>query len=214
MDQLAAMHGQAGHVLLLDCRSLTVEPVPCDLEAAGLAILVMDTRAPHRHVDGEYAARRSACDAAAARLGVPSLRDVQDRDHTAVLAAVTDEVTRRRVRHVLTENDRVLETAAMLRAGRTAEIGPLLTASHTSLRDDYEVSSDELDVAVDAALSAGALGARMTGGGFGGSAIALVEAHRIEAVSAAVRAAFAARRLTEPVLFSALPSAGAGSEEH
>ncbi len=214
MDQLAAMHGRDGHVLLLDCRSLTVEPVPCDLEAAGLVLLVIDTRAPHRHADGEYAARRRACEDAAAELGVHSLRDVQDTDHAAVLGAIPDEITRRRVRHVLTENDRVLDTVALLRSGRPAEIGPLLTASHASLRYDYEVSSAELDVAVDAALSAGALGARMTGGGFGGSAIALIDDHRVEDVSAAVRDAFAACDLTEPVLFTALPSAGAGSEEH
>ena len=173
MDQSAATLCQAGHVLFLDCRSLAAEQIPCDLAGAGLAILVIDTRAAHELVDGEYAARRTACEAAAETLGLPALRDLTETELPAALPRLADEVTRRRVRHVVTENQRVLDTVALLTAGRPDEIGPLLTASHASLRDDFEVTVPELDTAVEAALAAGAYGARMTGGGFGGCVIAL-----------------------------------------
>lgn len=208
MDQFASTHAQAGHLLLLDTRSLEVEQIPFDLAAEGLELLVVDTRAPHRLVDGEYAARRRSCEEAARLLGVPALRDVDDLD--AALRALPDETLRRRVRHVVTENGRVLDVVALLRAGDVRGIGPLLTASHVSLRDDYEVSCAELDLAVDAALAAGAHGARMTGGGFGGSAIALVEASSTAAVRDAVLAAFSDAGMTEPGFVEALPSAGSG----
>ena len=214
MDQMASMHGRDGHVILFDAHHLTAEPVPCDLAAAGLALLIVDTRAPHRHVDGEYGARRATCEAAAATLGVATLREIQGHDVDAVLTRLgDDEPARRRVRHVLTENQRVLDTVALLRQGRVREIGPLLTASHVSLRDDYEVTVAELDVAVDAALGAGALGARMTGGGFGGSVIALVEDTAVAAVADAVTSAFAEHGFVEPAAFTALPAAGAGVEQ-
>jgi galactokinase len=207
MDQTASLLCRAGHALFLDCRSLSVEHIPFDLAAVGLAVLVIDTRAPHRHADGEYAVRRRTCEEAAQILGVPALRDVTDLD--AALAALPDEVSRRRVRHVVTENQRVLDTVTLLRAGRMAEIGPLLTASHASMRDDYQITVPEVDTAVGAALDAGAYGARMTGGGFGGCVLALIDAPAADAVTEAVTKAFAEAGFTVPVTFPAVPSAGA-----
>jgi galactokinase len=208
MDQLASMHGRAGHLVFVDTRTLAVEPVAVDLQRWGLALLVVDTRAPHRLVDTEYARRRASCEQAAAELGVPSLRDVDDLN--GALAALPDSVLRRRVRHVVSENDRVLATVAALREGADPRsIGPLLTASHVSLRDDYEVTVPELDVAVDAALAGGAVGARMTGGGFGGCVIALVDAAATTDVETAVGAAFSERGWRAPATFTALPSDGA-----
>jgi len=206
MDPMAVLHGRAGHAVFLDTRSLTVELVPLRLDAHGLALLVIDTRAPHRLVDGEYAARRRSCEEAAAALGVPALRDAVAGD----LAALSDAVLRRRATHVVSENSRVLDAVAALRAGADPRtIGPLLTASHRSLRDDFEVSVAQLDLAVDTALAAGAHGARLTGGGFGGCAIALADAAAVAAVAAAVRSAFVAAGLTEPASFTAIPSPGA-----
>jgi len=212
MDQSAATLCQAGHVLFLDCRSLAAEQIPCDLAGAGLAILVIDTRAAHELVDGEYAARRTACEAAAETLGLPALRDLTETELPAALPRLADEVTRRRVRHVVTENQRVLATVALLTAGRPDEIGPLLTASHASLRDDFEVTVPELDTAVEAALAAGAYGARMTGGGFGGCVIALTAVSAAPRIAEAVEDAFAASGFTAPVTFVAAPSAGAAAE--
>jgi galactokinase len=209
MDQAASTLCRDGHALFLDCRSLDTEHVPFTIADEGLAILVIDTRAPHRHADGEYAARRQTCEAAAARLGVSLLREVTDLDKALAVLA-DDEVAVRRVRHVVTEDQRVLDAMALLRAGRPAEIGPLLTASHASLRDDYEVTVPELDVAVDAANAAGALGARMTGGGFGGCVIALVRADEAAAVEAAVAHAFVEHGFHTPTAFVATPSQGVG----
>ncbi|MGH9186459.1 MAG: galactokinase, partial [Acidimicrobiales bacterium] len=177
MDQTAATLCRPGHGLFLDCRTLAYEHVALDPTIDGLAVLVIDTRASHRLVTGEYAVRRRQCEAAATALGVRALRDASPTD----IDRLDDAVLRRRARHVVTENDRVLEVVARLRAGDVASIGPLLTASHESLRDDFEVSSPELDAAVDAALGAGAIGARMTGAGFGGCALALVGADRVGA---------------------------------
>jgi galactokinase len=211
MDQLASLCGRAGHALLLDTRTLSVEPVPLDLAGHGLALLVIDTRAPHALVGGEYAARRRSCEQAAALLGVPALRDVSEAGLPAALARLDDAVMRRRVRHVVTEDARVLAVVDQLRGGADPRgIGPALTASHESLRDDYEVSCPELDTAVDAALAAGAHGARMTGGGFGGSAIALVDAAATGRVGEAVRDAFADRGFTAPAAFAVTPADGAG----
>jgi galactokinase len=208
MDQFASTHGRAGHLLLLDTRSLEPRHIPFDLEAEGLRLVVIDTRAPHRLVDGEYAARRASCEQAAVLLGVPSLRDVDDLG--SAMSRLDDDVLQRRVRHVVTENARVLDVVALLESGDVRAIGPLLTASHESLRDDYEVSSPELDIAVDAALRAGAHGARMTGGGFGGSAIALVEESATGELRSQVRAAFAAAGLDEPAFLDAVPVDGYG----
>ena len=210
MDQMAAMLGQAGHALFLDTRTGMLEQVPFDPAASGLVLLVIDTHARHELADSGYADRFASCADAARRLGVPALRDVPAAglpDALGRLAAFP--VLARRVRHVVTENARVLATAELLRAGRLAAIGPLLTASHRSLRDDFEVSVPELDTAVTAALGAGALGARMTGGGFGGCVIALTPAATVPALSTA--AAAAARRAGHiaPTIWPAVPSAGA-----
>ncbi len=209
MDQMAAMHGRAGHLVFLDCRSLAVEQVPFDLVSAGLALLVIDTRAPHRLVDSEYADRRRSCEQAAQALGVRALRDVPAADIDAAVAWLPDPVARRRVRHVVTENTRVLDTVALLRDGKIGDIGPLLTASHASMRDDYEITVPEVDVAVEAALEVGALGARMTGGGFGGCVIALTDAAAVDAIMGRVRSAFAKHGFAEPVAFTADPADGA-----
>jgi galactokinase len=215
LDQSASLLCRPGHALLLDTRTMARRHVPLDLPAAGLRLLVIDTRAPHRLVDGEYAARRSDCEAAARLLGVPALRDVSDQDLEDALSTLTSGRLRRRVRHVVTENARVLEVVTILSGTAPSwsadprAIGPALTASHVSLRDDYEVSCRELDLAVDSALAAGAYGARMTGGGFGGSAIALVDGDQAHDAAAAVTAAFAAAQLTEPNIFAVTPSPGA-----
>ncbi|WP_433079474.1 galactokinase [Dactylosporangium sp. CA-052675] len=208
MDQSASTLCREGHALFLDCRSLATEQVPFDLAAQGLAILVVDSRAPHAHVSGEYAARRRSCEEAAKILDVTALRDVEPAGLQAALARLDDEVMRRRVRHVVTEDQRVLDTVEALRAGDARLIGPLMTASHESMRDDYEITVPEVDTVVSAALAAGAYGARMTGGGFGGCVLALVDAERCEAVEAAVRGAFADAGFAPPDAFVVTPAEG------
>jgi galactokinase len=169
---------------------------------------VIDTRAGHRLVDGAYADRRAACEAAAAVLGVPALRDATPEQVEAAAQALGDPGLRR-ARHVVTENARVLEAVELLRAGELDRLGPLLAASHASLRDDYEVSSPELDTAVEAAVAAGAVGARMTGAGFGGSAIALVPQELTGRVGDRVHQAFAAAGFGPPEVGEVTPSDGA-----
>jgi len=205
MDQSAALLGRAGHALLLDCRSGETTDVPLDPAGAGLELIIIDTGARHALGDGQYAERRRECDRAAALLGVTSLREVT---RPAAAAGLADPVLRRRARHVITENARVLETVTLLTGGDLAGVGAVLCASHASLRDDFEVSWPEADVAVDAATAAGALGARMMGGGFGGSALALVPAGQ-RAVCAAITAEFARRGWPPPRFVRAVPSAGA-----
>ncbi|MDQ1649199.1 MAG: galactokinase [Frankiaceae bacterium] len=185
LDQTAVLQSRTGHVLAVDFRHTppTVDPIPCPLN--GLQLLAVDTRVAHEVADGTYAERRRAVEAAATELGVQNLRDAEP----AAVAALPPAL-RRRAQHVVTENERVTAVVALLRGGRTAEIGPLLTASHASLRDDFEVSCPELDLAVDAALRAGALGARMTGAGFGGTVVVLVREDEASRVIAAVEAAF------------------------
>jgi galactokinase len=207
MDQLVSVLGRRGHALLCDMCSRSVEALPFDPAAAGLALLVIDSRAPHRLVDGEYQARRDDCAEAARRLGLDALRDVADLD--TALAELPDERLRRRVRHIVTENERVLEVAERLRHGDIAGIGPLLTASHASMRDDYEITVPEIDVAVETALEAGALGARMTGGGFGGCVVALLPAAGVDRAAAAVADAYRRRGWTEPTWFVAEAAEGA-----
>lgn len=209
MDQTASAASEEGAVLRFDTRSGAIEHIPFDPAADGLAVLVIDTQAHHALADGEYAKRRADCEEVARRLGVRWLREVGVDDLPRALRTLDDDTLARRLRHVVGENDRVDRTVALLRAGDVAAIGPLLTASHDSLRDDYEVSSAELDVAVRAALGAGAHGARMTGGGFGGSIIALVDAPAVDAVASAVAAAFAARGWTAPAPRVVQPAAGA-----
>jgi len=213
MDQSASLLGQRGHALLLDCRSLETSQVPFDPAAAAAQLLLINTRARHELTAGQYGRRRAECEQAARLLGVPSLRyltDVADTDR------LTDPVLRRRARHVVTDDQRVLEVVGFLTRGSGSgsgdvlgEIGRLLTQAHVSLRDDFEVSWPEADVAVDAALTAGALGARMIGGGFGGSVLSLVRAEAAEPVRAAVAEAFGRRAWTAPEFLPADPSDGA-----
>ncbi|HEV7652289.1 MAG TPA: galactokinase [Actinophytocola sp.] len=211
LDQTASLCCVEAHVLFLDVRTGDMEQVPFDTAAADLDVLVIDTRARHSHGDSGYRERRAGCERAAELLGVPALRDIEPAGLDEALSRLPDEL-RPLVRHVVTENDRVRSTVELLRAARIAGIGPLLTASHESLRDDYRVSCLELDVAVDAARGAGALGARMTGGGFGGSAIALVPRDERRAIGDKVLAAFAERSLPAPGLFTAVPAPGAGRD--
>ena len=207
MDQLAALRCRAGQALLLDCRTLTETAVPLDLAAAGLELLVIDTRARRALADGRYAERRRACLDAAAALGVRSLREITgDPDAPARL---TDPVLRRAAGHVISEHSRVVAAAGLLRRGDLTGLGGLLTASHRSLREEFEVSWPEADAAVQAALHSGALGARMTGGGFGGCVIALVAADRATRVRHAVTGRFAERGWPEPRYLAAVPSGGA-----
>ena len=204
MDQLAAFNCVEGTALLCDMRSLETQQVP--LVLGDLALLVVDTRAEHRHADGEYRRRRAGCEQAARQLGVRALRDVDDLD--AALARLTDDELRRYTRHVVTENARVLDTVTALRAGDLTAVGPLLTASHASMRDDFRVSSPELDLAVESLLATGALGARLTGGGFGGCVVGLIDSARADGAGEAVRAAFASRGFAMPHPFVVHPSDG------
>ena len=211
MDQTASLRCEAGHVLFMDTRSFAVEQVPWPDPTAGIALLVTNTRAPHLLVDGQYASRRRSCEEATAVLGVAALRDATLDDLARSVDALTPEQFAR-ARHVITENARVLRTRDLLAAGEATEIGPELTASHASLRDDFAVTVPQVDLAVDAALAAGALGARMTGGGFGGCTIALVPRAAVEQVRGAIDEAFAEAGFTAPEHFVADPAAGARRE--
>ena len=207
MDQAASTLCIAGHALFFDCRTYDSEQVRFDTATAGLEILVLDTKTPHALVDSEYAARRASCEQAARLLGVAALRDVTNL--AAALDMLADPVIRRRVRHVVTENARVLQAVDVLRTGRIADLAPLLDASHASMRDDFEITVPQVDLAVEVARAAGALGARMTGGGFGGCIIALVPAGKAEQIGAEIARSFADAGYGPPAHFAALPSAGA-----
>jgi galactokinase len=211
MDQMAALSCTEGHALLLDTRTLEARALPLQPAGAGLTLLVIDTAVRHSLGDTAYPQRRATCQAAAAELGVPALRDIDPAELPNALHRLADPVARRCVRHVVSENARVLKVAGLLDSDRLAAIGPELTNSHASLRDDYEVSCAELDTAVAAALAAGALGARMTGGGFGGCAVALVRNDAVGDVTGAVVAAFAAAGFKQPRVFASVPSAGAAA---
>ncbi|GAA5149171.1 galactokinase [Nocardioides marinquilinus] len=209
LDQSAVLLAGEGRALLLDFatdETPLADPVDFDVAAAGLALLVIDTRVSHSHADGGYGSRRDECAAAARALGVATLRET---DAVAV-AGLDDALLRRRAGHVVTENARVVAAVTALASGDWAGLGRLLDASHESLRHDFEVSCVELDVAVETAREAGALGARMTGGGFGGSAIALVPAERVDAVRRAVDAAFVRAGFAAPGHLDGTPSAPAG----
>ena len=208
MDQTASLLGAADAAVFLDCRSLDAEVVPLGFEADGLSLLVIDTHVAHAHASGGYADRRASCEAGARSLGVDSLRDL-GVDDLARAEELLDEETFRRVRHVVTENRRVQETVRTLRGLGPGAIGPFLDASHVSMRDDFEISVPELDLAVATAQANGAIGARMTGGGFGGAAIALMIDALVPVVSREVVAAFAERGFREPTVFTVRPSAGA-----
>ena len=212
MDQSAALRCQIGHALLLDCRDGSVAQVPFDLSAQRLSLLIVNTRAKHALGDGQYAQRRASCEQAARQLGLPSLREVAFNDLDETLDQLSDHRIRARARHVVTEIERVRQTVALLLEGRLPEVGSLFNASHASMRDDFEISCAELDVAVETATTHGALGARMTGGGFGGSAIALVPTDSTADVTSAVIHAFADSGFSAPHCF-AVTAGGSAQRE-
>ncbi|MCX4507706.1 galactokinase [Streptomyces anulatus] len=213
MDQMASACCVEGHALHLDTRDLSLRQVPFDLAAQGLTLLVVDTRVKHALGDGAYAERRAGCEEGARLLGIPTLRDLPYENLAAALTTLADagadESVVRYVRHVVGDNRRVEQVIALLDAGDVRAAGPVLNEGHRSLRDDLRVSCPELDLVVEAANEAGALGARMTGGGFGGSAVVLVEEAAAGTVAKAVSEAFAAAGHAAPGIFDAIPSAGA-----
>ncbi|MDO5082561.1 galactokinase [Arachnia propionica] len=208
LDQAASTLCTKDAGMFLDCRSLEATTVPLPLADHGAEILVLDTHTPHSHVDGEYGERRATCEAAAALLGLSALRDVEDLDRA--LAALPDERMRKRVRHVVTENERTMAALTAARAGRFEELPALLDASHASMRDDYEITVPTVDLAVETARAAGALGARMTGGGFGGCIIAWCHTGEGDRIGQAISEAFTAAGFDAPSWFVATPEAGAG----
>jgi len=210
MDQTASACCEDGHALFLDTRDLSQKQIPFDLAAEGMRLLVVDTQVKHSHSEGEYGKRRAGCERGAALLGVDALRDIPYADLDAALARLgDDEEAVRLVRHVVTEDERVEKVVDLLKSGETRAIGPVLVAGHASLRDDFRISCPELDLVVDTAMGAGALGSRMTGGGFGGSAIVLADVADVDTVTKAVEEAFAAAGFTAPRVFEAVPSPGA-----
>ena len=208
LDQAASTLCEEDSGLFLDCRTLETQQVPLPMAEQGFEMLVLDTKTPHSHVDGEYGARRASCEEASRILGVAALRDVTDL--VDALDRLGDETLRRRVRHVVTENERVLQSFELAKAGDLGALAPLLDASHASMRDDYEITVPTVDLAVEAARAAGALGARMTGGGFGGCIIALTQAGEADRIGRAVARAFADAGYGAPEWFSVTPAPGAG----
>lgn len=213
LDQTASLRCRQGHALALDCRDMSTRQVPFDLSAVGLELLVIDTRAKHSLADGQYGSRRADCEESARILGVGQLVEVEDLDEAS--AALGDDRLVARTRHVVSEIARTRAFIELLDEGplegmRLAVAGALMNDSHDSLRDDYEVSCEELDVAVEAARAAGAHGARMTGGGFGGSAIALVSADAVLDIAQVVARAYETRGWETPHFIRALPGAPAG----
>ncbi|WNM35631.1 galactokinase [Streptomyces sp. Li-HN-5-11] len=209
MDQMASACASEGHALHLDCRDLSIRQVPFDLASLGMALLVVDTRVKHALGDGAYAERREGCEEGARQLGVSHLRDVAYEDLASSLERLPDERVRRYVRHIVSDDHRVEKIVALLDAGDVRAIGPVLTEGHISLRDDLRISCPELDLVVDTANASGALGARMTGGGFGGSAIVLAEETDVASITKAIEEAFASARFAAPRVFEAVPSPGA-----
>ncbi len=211
MDQSASILGQIDHAVFLDCQSLYAELVELGFAEAGLELLIIDTGVSHSHATGGYSARRASCELGARTLEVASLRDVTVADLPRARNLLDDE-TFRRVRHVVTENQRVLDTVDALRASGPLAIGELLDASHVSMRDDFEISVPELDLAVETAQANGAIGARMTGGGFGGAAIALVPSSGISRIQVAIDGAFAEHGFEQPTMFTVTAANGAGRD--
>ena len=211
MDQSASLLGEPDHGILLDCENLSTESVALGFAGAGVGLLVIDTRTSHSHADGGYASRRRSCEDGARSLGVGSLRALGPDDLPRA-AALLDGQTYRRVRHIITENQRVLDTVAALRTSGAAAIGPFLDESHLSMRDDFEISTPELDLAVSSAQDLGAIGARMTGGGFGGAALALVRNDDAGRVAEGIARSFARAGYTAPHIFPVTASGGARRE--
>ena len=205
MDQTASLFGKRDHAVFIDCQSLDVREIELGFDTAGLELLIIDTRVAHRLVDGGYAERRAACEAGAAAMGVASLRELDITD-LAEAEALVDDVTLRRMRHVITENRRVLDFTTKL--GDWSTIGQLMHESHVSMRDDFEISVDELDAAVETAMRHGAIGARMTGGGFGGAAIALTPVGKISEVTNSIYAEFEQLGFAKPNVFSVTAATG------
>ncbi|MHB8273894.1 MAG: galactokinase [Dermatophilaceae bacterium] len=212
MDQSASLRCQEANALLLDCRDGSVQHVPFDPSDQGLSLLVMVTHAEHSLVDGQYEQRRQDCEEAARRLGARSLREVPVSGLYETLDRLSDKRIRARAKHIVTEIERVRQTVALLRAGRLSDVGSVFNASHVSMRDDFEISCAELDVAVDTATAHGALGARMTGGGFGGSAIALVPTGLASKVTSAVLQGFADKGFGAPDCFAVIAGGPAQRE--
>lgn len=210
MDQMASLLSTAGHVIKLDCRSLEHTLIRCDAETFGLSFVIMDTNTRHSHAGGEYGARRASCEVAASAAGVTALRDLSIGDLKLLKTQVGNE-TFRRARHVVTENERVHRAARALNQLDFVELGEILTQSHQSMRDDFEISTAELDLQVDVALGAGALGARMTGGGFGGSAIALIATDLLTKLGTVSREKCLELGMPAPTLTNVTPSAGAAA---
>ncbi len=210
MDQSVSLMGREGSALLLDCRDLTTESVPFDVASQGLELLIIDTQAHHALVDGGYAERRASCEAVAAKFSIPSMRNLTMEVLDSRRSEIT-EVEYIRARHAVTEIARVKDAVAALKASDFTTLGRLINESHISLRDDYTVSCPELDAAVDASLATGALGSRMVGGGFGGSAIALIKADQIDAVKEAIKKSYSEKGFKAPRFFTSLPSAGASA---
>jgi galactokinase len=211
MDQTASLRCIEGHILMLDTRNLEVWQVPWPGAESALRLLITDTQAPHQLVDGQYARRRVLCEEATELLGIDQLRSATPELIAASQSLLSSEQFAC-ARHVVSENERVLRARALLDSDEPELIGPLLTASHISLRDDFRVTVPQLDVAVEAALAAGALGARMTGGGFGGCTVTLVHAERVRAVQTEIDARFHAAGFGQPNHFLVAPSAGAKRE--
>jgi galactokinase len=208
MDQSVSLMATQGSALLLDCSDLTTKNIPFDVASSGLELLIIDTQAHHALTDGGYAERRASCESVVAKLGIASLRELsmEQLENSRGLLTETEFV---RARHAVTEMKRVLECVEALSNSDFAKVGQLINQSHTSLRDDYTVSCPELDTAVEAALAAGALGSRMVGGGFGGSAIALIQASKTTETIKSVEKAFSSKGFKAPRFFTSLPSQGA-----
>ncbi len=206
MDQLVSAAGQANHALLIDCRDLSIQPISLPNETA---VVVMDTATRHSHTASGYNERREECEAAANFLGVSHLRDVSLEEFN-MRASNLDELLRRRARHVITENARVLQAANAMSANGAAQMGKLMNASHVSMRDDFEITNDELNIIVNLAQSQpGCFGARMTGGGFGGCAVALVQANTANAFVSSVHAAYQKATNLTPNIFVCQATKGA-----
>ena len=211
MDQTASMMARSDGAVLIDCKTLETKQIELGLDEKDLVVAVIDTRVSHRHSDGGYRSRREACEKGAAVMGVESLRELEIRDLPKA-KELMDDVTYRRVRHIVTENQRVLQSVSALADSRMDELGELLLASHASMRDDFEISITELDVAVETAMEVGAVGSRMTGGGFGGAAIAIIHKDKLKQLEAKVLEVFAERGFGAPRVFAVNPSQGARKE--
>jgi galactokinase len=211
MDQTASLLARADGAVFIDCKTLETKDVSLGLAEQGLVVAVIDTQVSHRHSDGGYRSRREACERGAETMGVPSLRELSVADLDKA-QGLMDDLTFRRVRHVVTENARVLETLDALADGQLGKLGELLLSSHASMRDDFEISIPELDLAVQTAMETGAIGSRMTGGGFGGAAIAVISETKLLELEQNANRAFAAAGFAEPRVFAVLPSQGARRE--